>query len=118
MPGTRTREEVGVGVLAEPAVAPGGNSVKSAIEGSFGGWAGEEDEIVGSTGGRGESSVGGRGEEADDTNFVVGVTEKNRLGGGGFSGSELVKGGRRYSWGRGMAVLTTWTKFPARLLAS
>lgn len=48
-------------------------------------------------GGRGESSVGGRGEEVDDSNFVVGVTEKNGLGGGGVSDSELVKGGTRYS---------------------
>jgi hypothetical protein len=55
------------------------------------------DEIVGSMGGRGESSVGGRGEEVDDSNFVVGVTEKNGLGGGGVSDSELVKGGTRYS---------------------
>jgi hypothetical protein len=36
----------------EPAVAPGGDAVEGAVEGGFGGRAGEEDEVVGDRGRR------------------------------------------------------------------
>jgi hypothetical protein len=48
---TRARKEVGVWVLAEPAIAPGGGVVEGAAEGGSGGWAGEVDKVVGGAGG-------------------------------------------------------------------
>ena len=82
-------------ILTEPAVAPGGNAVEGAVEGGFGGRAGEEDEVVGDTGGRGEGSVGDRGKEADDSDFVIVVAEEDGLFGVVISGIELGAGGGR-----------------------
>jgi hypothetical protein len=67
--------------------------VEGAVEGGFGGRAGEVDEVVGDTSGRGEGSVGDRGKEADDSDFVIVVAEKDGLFGVVISGIELGAGG-------------------------
>lgn len=79
MPGTRAREEEGVGVLAEPSVAPSRDSVEGADEGGFGGWACKVVKIVGGAASRAEGSIQGGCEEADESNFIVGVANKYGL---------------------------------------
>jgi hypothetical protein len=97
VPRARAGKEEGVGVLTEPAVAPSGDVVEGAAEGGFGGRAGEEGKIVGGAGCSGEGGVSSGGEQADDSDFVVGVADEDGLRGVDVSGIEL---GTRWRRGR------------------
>jgi hypothetical protein len=63
--------------------------MESAAEGSFGDRAFKEDKVIGSAAGRGEGGICSRGEEADNSDFVVGVADEDGLRGLGVSGTEL-----------------------------
>jgi len=89
VPGTRAREEEGVGVLAEPSVAPGGDSVEGAEVGGFGGWAFKVVKTPGGAASGAKGSIKGGCNEAEESNFIVGVANKYGLRGEeGVSGNE------------------------------
>ena len=79
MPGARAWEEISVGVLAEPAVSPGGNSFEGPEKGCLGGWTCEVVESVGRAADGAEGGVEGWSDEAEKSNFVVGVTNQDGL---------------------------------------